>query len=140
MAVAGAQPHIRSGRLATLKCRKDFQSVRKGRRFATAAFVLEGRQRTVGVAEQARFGFTVARAVGGAVERNRIRRRLKAAVKSVQMSHARHDFDYVVVARRPALAANFEALVGELVRGLDRLHRPPSSTRHHRAAGAKQHS
>lgn len=140
MAAAGAQPHIRSGRLATLKCRKDFQSVRKGRRFATAAFVLEGRQRTVGVAEQARFGFTVARAVGGAVERNRIRRRLKAAVKSVQMSYARHDFDYVVVARRPALDANFEALVGELVRGLGRLHRPLSSTRHHRAAGAKQHS
>jgi len=140
MAAAGAQPHICSWRLATLKCRKDFQSVRKGRRFATGAFVLEGRQRTVGVAEQARFGFTVARAVGGAVERNRIRRRLKAAVKSVQMSHARHDFDYVVVARRPALDANFEALVGELVRGLDRLHRPRSSPRHDRATGAKQHS
>ena len=126
MAAAGAQAHICSRRLATLKRRKDFQSVRKGRRFATGAFVLEGRQRTAtGVAEQARFGFTVARAVGGAVERNRIRRRLKAAVKSLQMSHARHDFDYVVVARRPALDAKFEALVRELARGLDRLHRPP---------------
>src|SRR5262245_35488609 len=120
MAAAGAQPHICSWRLATLKCRKDFQSVRKGRRFATAAFVLEGRQRTAqGVAEQARFGFTVARAVGGAVDRNRVRRRLKAAVKSVQMRHARHDFDYVVVARRPALEATFAALVGELARALD---------------------
>ena len=139
MAAAGAQPHICSGRLATLKCRKDFQSVRKGRRFATAAFVLEGRQRTAqGVAEQARFGFTVARAVGGAVERNRIRRRLKAAVKSVQMSHARHDFDYVVVARRPALEATFAALVGELARGLDRLHRPLPPTARDRAGRATE--
>jgi ribonuclease P protein component len=139
MAAAGAQPHICSWRLATLKCRRDFQSVRKGRRFATGAFVLEGRQRTAkGVAEQARFGFTVARAVGGAVERNRIRRRLKAAVKSVQMSHARHDFDYVVVARRPALDVNFEALVWELARGLDRLHRPLPQPARDRAGGAKE--
>jgi ribonuclease P protein component len=142
MAAAGAEPPISAGRLATLKCRKDFQSVRKGRRFATGAFVLEGRQRTAtGVAEQARFGFTVVRAVGGAVERNRIRRRLKAAVKSVQVSHARPDFDYVVVARRPALDAKFEALVGELARGLDRLHRPLPQPTRDRAGGAKeQHS
>ena len=141
MAAAGAQPHICSGRLATLKCRKDFQSVRKGRRFATQAFVLEGRQRTTGVAEGARFGFTVARAVGGAVERNRIRRRLKAAVKSVQMSHARADFDYVVVARRWALEAAFEVLVRELARGLDRLHRPlPTRRQDGVAAARKQHS
>jgi ribonuclease P protein component len=142
MAAAGAQSHICAWPLATLKCRKDFQTVRKGRRFATGAFVLEGRQRTTaGVAQQARFGFTVARAVGGAVERNRIRRRLKAAVKGVQMNHARPDFDYVVVARRPALEAKFEALVGELARGLDRLHREPPQPSRERAHGAKeQHS
>jgi ribonuclease P protein component len=93
------------------------------------------------VAEQARFGFTVVRAVGGAVERNRIRRRLKAAVKSVQVSHARPDFDYVVVALRPALDAKFEALVRELARGLDRLHRPLPQPTRNRAGGAKeQHS
>ena len=36
-----------------------------------------------------RFGFTVTRQIGKAVERNRIRRRLKAAVKGVQADHAR---------------------------------------------------
>ena len=75
-------------------------------------------------AAQARFGFTVSRAVGGAVERNRIKRRLKAAVKSVQMTHARHDFDYVVVARRVVLEVKFEELVRELANALDRVHRP----------------
>ena len=127
MAAAGAPPHICRRRLATLKCRKDFQTVRKGNRCATRAFVLEGRQRTTAtvMADQARFGFTVARAVGGAVERNRIRRRLKAAVKCVEMTHARPDFDYVLVARRVALASTFEDLVGELARALERVHRPP---------------
>src|SRR5689334_9702631 len=42
MAAAGAQPHIRPWRLQTLKCRSDFQTVRKGSRCATGVFVLEG--------------------------------------------------------------------------------------------------
>jgi len=125
MAAAGAEPHSCAWRLATLKCRKDFQSVRKGSRWSTPVFVLEGRRRPAAppLPAQPRFGFTVARAVGGAVERNRVRRRLKAAVESVQMGHARHDFDYVVVARRAALQAKFEDLVSELTRALDRVHR-----------------
>jgi ribonuclease P protein component len=129
MAAAGALPHNRPWRLETLKCRKDFQSVRKGTRWSTRAFVLEGRQRSAGEADVARFGFSVARAVGHAVERNRIRRRLKAAVASVQMTRARRDFDYVVVARRPALEVKFEELVYELAKALDRVHRPPRGDR-----------
>ena len=39
------------------------------------------------------------------MERNRIRRRLKAAVSDVVRDHARSDFDYVLIARRPALDA-----------------------------------
>ena len=105
--------------------------MRKGNRSSTRAFVLEGRQRPTGAGtkEQARFGFTVTRAVGGAVERNRIRRRLKAAVMSVQMSHARLDFDYVVVARRPALDAKFEDLARELATALERVHRPRAASK-----------
>ena len=130
MAAAGAEPYSCQWRLATLKCRKDFHSVRKGSRWSTRLFVLEGRQRTAAPAgpTQPRFGFTVARAVGGAVERNRVRRRLKAAVESVQMRHARPDFDYVVVARRAALQVKFGDLVGELTMALDRIHRPRQRT------------
>jgi ribonuclease P protein component len=138
MAAAGAEPHISAWRLATLKCRKDFLSVRNGSRWSTRAFVLEGRQRTAAARGpvQPRFGFTVARPLGGAVERNRIRRRLKAAVRQVQVRHARHDFDYVVVARRGVLEAKFEELVGELARALDRVHRPRQRTTQHRLPGA----
>jgi ribonuclease P protein component len=89
--------------------------------------VLEGKEKSAATAgsPQARFGFTVTRAMGSAVERNRIRRRLKAAIGSLQMAHARHDFDYVVVARRAALEMKFDELVRELVKAFDRVHRPP---------------
>ena len=111
-------------RVVTLKRRPEFQRVCKGARCAVAALVLEGRTREEqsGVA-QARFGFTITRQVGNAVVRNRIRRRLKAAIAGIAQAHARSDFDYVVIARRPALGAPFAQLVADLVHALDRVHR-----------------
>jgi ribonuclease P protein component len=115
-----------ASRLVTLKRRPQFLRLRKGARWATAAFVLEAKRRddeTAAGPEHARFGFTVTKQVGKAVERNRIRRRLKAAVKDVQMAHARRDFDYVLIARRPALTSAYSVLVSDLVAALERVHR-----------------
>ena len=75
------------------------------------------------------FGFTVTRQVGKAVERNRIRRRLKAAVRGVGPDHAKRDFDYVLIARRPALTLEFAALVSELTKAFARVHRAPTRVR-----------
>jgi ribonuclease P protein component len=115
-------------RIATLKHRTDFQQVRKGARWAMPAFVLEARRRSIEDCPQCpdrpRFGFTVTKQVGNAVERNRIRRRLKAAVRNVQMVNAKDDFDYALIARRSALDAPFHVLVADLVRALERVHRP----------------
>ena len=84
----------------------------------------KGKARAPGTCQtQARFGFTVTRQVGNAVVRNRIRRRLKAAVAGAAGAHARSDFDYVVIARRAALERSFSALVADLVRALDRIDR-----------------
>lgn len=121
--------NICAARLVTLKRRADFLRTRKGTRWATSAFVLEARQRSGDEAMQplpcARFGFTITRQVGKAVDRNRIRRRLKAAVKDAHVHHARDDFDYVVIARRPAIDADFATLVADLTRAFDRVHRAP---------------
>lgn len=121
-----------AARLVTLKRRSEFLRVRQGARFATAAFVLEARRRQdkeePASAVQARFGFTVSKKVGSAVERNRIRRRLKAAVRDVATGHAKHDFDYVLIARRKALDARFQALVSDLAAALGRVHTPPRLT------------
>jgi ribonuclease P protein component len=121
---SGAPPRSqRPRRLTTLKRRAEFLRVRSGARWATPAFVLEGKPRSDPAAgDAARFGFTVSKQVGGAVERNRIRRRLKAAVRGILPDHARRDFDYVIVARRSALEAQFSVLVSDLVDALKRVH------------------
>jgi ribonuclease P protein component len=129
-----------SVRLATLKRRPEFLRVRTGARWATAGFVLEGKRRnSPALPEVARFGFTVSKQVGGAVERNRIRRRLKAAVRGILPDHTRRDFDYVLIARRPALDAAFAALVSDLVEALRRVHTRKPRPRQGRAAGGSQH-
>jgi ribonuclease P protein component len=124
-------------RVVTLKRRAEFQRIRKGARWATSTFVLEAKQR--GDREDAtprpRFGFTVTRQVGKAVERNRIRRRLKAAVRELQRDHARPDFDYVLIARRPALGSDFGVLLSDLATALDRVN---SGIRRDRRGGASR--
>ena len=70
-----------------------------------------------------------------AVERNRIRRRLKAAVRGILPDHPRGDFDYVLIARRPALDAAFATLVSDLVVALQRVHAGKPRNRRGQASG-----
>jgi ribonuclease P protein component len=132
-------------RLATLKRRPEFLRVRTGARWATPAFVLEGKRRdtpalpegTPAPPEMPRFGFTVSKQVGGAVERNRIKRRLRAAVRGILPDHTQRNFDYVLIARRPALDAGFATLVSDLIEALQRVHtRKP---RPRKGAGGGRH-
>ncbi len=68
-----------------------------------------------------RVGFTVSRKVGGAVVRNRARRRLRAAVAAVMPNHAAPGHDYVVIGRQATVGRKFEALRGDLETALRRL-------------------
>lgn len=64
--------------------------------------------------EPPRCGFTVTKKHGNAVERNRMRRRLKEAVRLSAGFAMQPGHDYVIVARRDLLDAPFERLVGAL--------------------------
>ncbi|NJO35570.1 MAG: ribonuclease P protein component [Rhodospirillales bacterium] len=89
------------------------------------------------VAGEPRFGFTVSKQVGKAVERNRIRRRLKAAVRDVARDCARSDFDYVLIARRAALDVGFAALVTDLIKAFERIHAMLGEGQQSRAARSR---
>jgi ribonuclease P protein component len=62
----------------------------------------------------ARVGFTVSKRVGTAVERNRVRRRLKQVVNRVAPNGICLGHDYVLVGRREALSLPFDRLAEEI--------------------------
>ena len=116
---------------ARLRRRADFQRVARGRRANLESFALQSRLRADGESGEAspRVGFTVTRKIGGAVERNRIRRRLKAALAAASAIAPNADSDYVLVARRPALTRRFAALVADVERAFAQIGRArPTAT------------
>ena len=102
--------------LGRLTRRAEFQRVSRGRRVFAEAFTLQSHRREQAgeTGAGARVGFTVTKSVGGAVERNRIRRRLKEALRAAQPLEAEADCDYVLMARREALSRRFAALVDDV--------------------------
>lgn len=67
-----------------------------------------------------RIGFTASRKVGGAVVRNRARRRLRAAVDEVMPHHAKPGHDYVLIARRDTATRDYALLLDDLRLALKR--------------------
>ena len=110
-----------------LRKRPDFLRVGKGARFHVRTFSLQMAKASLDPSEPGdaaaepappRFGFTVTRKTGGSVERNRIRRRLREALRRAALLEARPGTDYVIVARREALQAPFDKLIDDLSRAM----------------------
>ncbi len=88
-------------RLSHLKNRAEFLRIAGGRRKAAhAGLVLQVAEQPADVADGARVGYTASRKVGGAVVRNRAKRRLRAAAREILSTHALPDHDYVLIARQ----------------------------------------
>jgi ribonuclease P protein component len=75
-----------------------------------------------------RFGLTVTKKVGHATERNRIKRRLRAAIQEAALGHATTDADVVVIGRRDILAADYQMLIDDLRRALRTVTQPKTTS------------
>jgi ribonuclease P protein component len=92
-------------RAQRLKHRSEFAAVyRQGRPFRSE-FVVLRTLRTNGPVS--RFGFTTGRALGGAVIRNRVKRRLREIVRSLPVAEG---WDIVLNARSNAVGAEYSLL------------------------------
>jgi ribonuclease P protein component len=115
---------IRAGRLAApverLRKRADFLNVATGPRAPAAAFVLQACERAD--TGPPRVGFTVSKKVGNAVERNRVRRRLREIVRLSDAGRLKPGNDYVLVGRRTALDLPFARLNEDFCQALERIH------------------
>lgn len=65
-----------------------------------------------------RYGITASRKVGGAVARNRAKRRLRALLRQVLPQVGRPGTDYVLIARQESLKRNFALMKQELIQAI----------------------
>jgi ribonuclease P protein component len=109
-----------------LLIRRDFLAAAQARAQGSACFNMQMRNR----ADEAppRVGFTTSKKLGNAVTRNRIRRRLKEAVRLAMGPHAKPGHDYVLIGRPATLTRDFEALQKDIISALAKLHAAAASS------------
>jgi len=116
--------------LKRLTKRPEFLAAAKGRSSAKGAVVVQAlaRDLTIAPADLAiRIGFTATRKIGGAVERNRAKRRLREAARQILPLHGRPGFDYVFVARGGTIARPWARLLDDVKTALISLSVPSGS-------------
>jgi ribonuclease P protein component len=121
--------------LGRLKKRREFKAAAAGRRVHLSLLSLQAGPPQAD-RPQSRVGLTVTRKEGTAVERNRIRRRLREALRQVDATRPAAGHDYVIIARRAMLSASFPRLVADLDSAFARVHTQYSGPREPRR-GAK---
>ena len=117
----GARPQ-KAQRLTTIRKRADFLAANGGRRASTPGFVLQVRDRADGDAAK-RVGFTVTKKIGGAVVRNRMKRRLRALARETLPGGGFAGSDHVLIGRSGGIERNFALLREDLDRALEKLRR-----------------
>ena len=94
--------------------RVDFQRLtRKGARRAMPGVVLQAMIRPNADSDVCRLGFTVSKKVGGAVQRNRAKRRLRAAATEI-LQNLNPGRDIVLVGRKATLTRPWDALLADV--------------------------
>lgn len=104
-----------------IRRRRDFLAAARARRASAPSLTLQARDRAD--RGPARVGYTCSRKLGGAVERNRAKRRLREAARLALAPEARPGWDYVLIGRPNATAErDFAMLQDDLRRALARVH------------------
>lgn len=118
---------VRKAGIGRLLKRPEFLAVAGTRRkWAAPGLIVQirahdDRQRPAAGDVLVRVGYTASKKVGGSVQRNRARRRLRAAVREVLAPHAAPGYDFVIIARAETVNRPYAALLADLTLALRKL-------------------
>jgi ribonuclease P protein component len=105
--------------------RADFLAANRGRRAPMPGFVLLVRDRGDGDPAM-RYGITVTKKIGGAVVRNRMKRRFRVLAREALPALGVPGADHVLIGRADGIERDFALLKAELEKALRKVVRPPS--------------
>ena len=105
-----------------IRKRSDFLAANRGLRVARAGFVLLVNRDAAPNAENGegamRHGITVTKKIGGAVVRNRMKRRFRELLRELLPSHGIVGADHVLIGREGGIERDFALLRTELIAAL----------------------
>jgi ribonuclease P protein component len=112
--------------ISRLKIRSDFLKTAKAAYQARTGLIVQARLRLDDEAPHGhiRIGFTATKKIGGAVERNRAKRRLREVARHMVPLYGIDGYDYVFVARAATLTREWQGLLDDAKSALLRLSRP----------------
>lgn len=100
--------------------RADFLAANRGQRVPMPGFVLLVRDRKDGD-PSVRLGITITRKVGGAVIRNRMRRRFREIARSLLTERGIAGADHVLIGREGGIERDFALLKAEFAKALGKV-------------------
>ncbi len=107
--------------MQTLKKRRDFLNIAStGIKWVTPAFAIQ-----MGcdfVCTKPVIGYTATRKIGGAVQRNRAKRRMRALAAELLPTQGRKNSGYVLIARKSMVSKKYVELQADLKWALKRMH------------------
>ena len=109
-------------KLGRLKKRSEFLYVRDGKYRAIGGVVIQMRENPE-IGDDIRVGFTATKKIGGAVIRNRAKRRLRACASALLPQYGLSGHDYVFIARDGTVKRKFEDLSEDVKKALQILAR-----------------
>ncbi|MGF7151243.1 ribonuclease P protein component [Sphingomonas zeicaulis] len=109
-------------RLNRLTRRADYLAANSGKRVAMPGFVLLVRRRDDGDSA-IRLGITVTKKIGGAVVRNRMKRRFRELARTFLEERGVPGADHVLIGRAGGVERDYDLLGEELTKALDRARR-----------------
>ena len=107
--------------LQTLKISKDFQAAKNGKFYRSGSFLLQALK--VSNENIIKVGYTVTKQNGNAVNRNRIKRRLREIVASVIHEYGKNNWNYVLIGKKKIITEDFEELKKEFKNALIKIHK-----------------
>ena len=108
-------------KLETIKSSRDFQNAKNGLFFRSTSFLLQAIQNDNKGAT--RVGYTVSKQNGNAVNRNRIKRRLRSVSNLIFEKHGKKNWNYVIIGKKNTLIVDFQSLIKELTSAIKKIHK-----------------
>lgn len=118
--------------ITSLQQESDFSRLKQSRNkyiAKSAIIVFDQTPISANTPSEIRAGFIVTKKTGIAVKRNRIRRRLRAALRAASKICPVSGYDIIFIAKRQALSIIFADMVAELVQALEKMRNYSGSER-----------